>query len=280
MESLDSRSIFDATGRVSSKHKNYFPIYDNLFKEFSGRDITLVEIGVQNGGSLLMWKKILGPNARIIGVDLNPVAANLEVDGVKIIIGDQASESFWERFFEEIGDVDIVIDDGGHTYEQQIVTTHACLPRIRDGGMIIIEDTHTSYMKGFGYPSPYSFIEWAKHLVDRINARFPGVETLAGEETRLIHSIRFFESLVCLEINRQLCINNEPVFSKGLSLDANDFRYANIKEKFSILFNPEAPTGLQIKDKGLWAGLKRAIGKRVIKIYRSSSNRSLRHFFK
>lgn len=277
---LDTMKIFQSTGRASSKHKNYFPVYDRLFSPYVGRDLTLVEIGVQSGGSLLMWREFFGPKARIIGVDLNPTALALETDGFEVFIGDQASEAFWAEFFLKVGDVDIVIDDGGHTYEQQIVTTTECLPRIRDGGMILVEDTHTSFMHGFGHPSPFSYIQWAKRLVDVVNARFPEADAPTGTESQIVHSIEFFESMVCLKIDRELCVENAPLISNGVSLDANDFRYAAIKEKYPKLFEPEAPVGHQPKDSGLLPSIKRAIGKRVIRMERAAANRGLSRFFK
>ena len=227
-----------------------------------------------------MWRELFGAEARIIGIDLNPTALGLEADGFEIFIGDQASEAFWAEFFLKVGDVDIVIDDGGHTYEQQIVTTRACLPRIRDGGMILVEDTHTSFMRGFGYPSPYSFIQWAKRLIDIVHSRFPGTAAPQGIEGNLVHSIEFFESMVCLKVQRQLCFENQPLISNGSSLNANDFRYATIKKKYPGLFEPEAATGIIPRQPGLIAGLRRAIGKRVIRFERATANRNLDRFFK
>ena len=58
--------------------------------------------------------------------------------------------------------VEIVLDDGGHTNEQQILTAVNCISNINDKGILVTEDTHTSYQMKFGNPSKYSFIEWAK----------------------------------------------------------------------------------------------------------------------
>ena len=58
----------------SVKHGNYFEIYEELFSEYIGKKITFVEVGILSGGSLFMWRDYFGENARIIGVELNPVA--------------------------------------------------------------------------------------------------------------------------------------------------------------------------------------------------------------
>ena len=69
MKSIDA---YDSRPYSSSKHSSYFQVYDQLFTGFIGKPITFVEIDVANVGSLFMWREFFGPNARIIGIDLNP----------------------------------------------------------------------------------------------------------------------------------------------------------------------------------------------------------------
>jgi len=146
----------------SVKHKNYFSIYEELFSGYVGKKVTFVEIGVLSGGSLFMWKNFLGDKARIIGIELNPVAKKWEKHGFEIFIGDQGSGIFWKNFFEKVGKVDIVLDDGSHTYKDQIVTVKECVPFINNGGKMVTEDTHSSYQKKFGYPDKYNFTNFSK----------------------------------------------------------------------------------------------------------------------
>ena len=54
----DSFKSFETSKYFSTKHKNYFKIYDHIFKKYIGKKIILVEIGVLSGGSLFMWKGI------------------------------------------------------------------------------------------------------------------------------------------------------------------------------------------------------------------------------
>lgn len=147
---ISSYSSYKKSPYKSIKHSTYFPVYDRLFAQFAGKEITFVEVGVLNGGSLFMWRDFFGPKARIIGIDLNPDAKRWERDGFEIHIGSQSDPDFWNTVFAEIGEVDILLDDGGHTFEQQIVTVESALPHIKDGGLLVVEDTHTSYMKEFG----------------------------------------------------------------------------------------------------------------------------------
>ena len=148
-----------------------------------------------------MWREYLGPQARIIGIDLNPEMKQLEADGFHIEIGDQASPAFWRNFFTKVGSIDVLLDDGGHSNEQQIVTVYCALDHIRDGGVILIEDVHASYLERFGNPSPRSFVNWCKNQIDMINQRFDEVEKLSlnplAEQFRdFVHSISFMIQLL------------------------------------------------------------------------------------
>jgi len=196
-----SYQAYMASPYKSIKHSTYFHVYDELFSRYRGKEIVFVEIGVFGGGSLFMWRNFLGPKARIIGVDLNPEAKNLEKHGFEIHIGSQSDEAFWSEFVGRVGRMDVVLDDGGHTYLQQIATTEMLLPHINDGGMLVVEDTHTSYMDGFG-PRKYSFLNYVKHLLDSINYRFSGIDSVKSDKR--IFSIQSFESIVafCIDTNK------------------------------------------------------------------------------
>ena len=109
---------------------------------------------------------------------------NGKKNGFEIFIGNQSDPKFWKNFIKEVGKIDILLDDGGHTYEQQILTTEYLLENINDGGLLVVEDTHTSYMNGFGLKQ-YSFIEYVKKLIDKINHRFDHFEKDQTEKSLL-----------------------------------------------------------------------------------------------
>ena len=52
----ETLKLFNESNCYSIKHKKYFKIYDEIFSFYKGKNITFVEIGVFNGGSLSMWK--------------------------------------------------------------------------------------------------------------------------------------------------------------------------------------------------------------------------------
>lgn len=212
--------------RASFKHSTYFPVYDRLFSHWVGRTFTFVEVGVFNGGSLLMWRDYFGPGARIIGVDFNPNARKLEADGFEIFVGNQADPAFWQEVIDRIGPIDVLLDDGGHTFEQQIVTVDSVLPAVRDGGLIVVEDTHTSYQADFGGPSGRSFVSWAKSVADGINHRFSDFPDRPREVT--IFSVAFYESIVAFEIDRLLATApSVPTQNRPMEGPVRDFRYAD-----------------------------------------------------
>ncbi|MGO4120540.1 hypothetical protein [Arthrobacter sp. YAF16] len=225
VHSSRARACYDAAPFLSLKHTTYFSVYDHLFSRFVGKAPVIVEVGVLNGGSLYMWREFFGPDARIIGVDLNPEAVWLREEGFEIHIGDQSDPQFWEEFFRQVGDVDIFLDDGGHTYPQQIVTAASALDHIRNEGLLVVEDTHTSYMTEFGGPSNTSFVSWALNLVHGVNHRFSAFVEDHDPELR-VWTVQFFESIVAFHVDRPLAtVVSQSTMNDGEGRDAQDFRY-------------------------------------------------------
>jgi len=223
----DTGSLFSYMKSVflSIKHNSYFQVYDDIFSKFCGKDITFVEIGVLNGGSLFMWRDFFGPSVRIIGIDLNPEAKRWESEGFEIFIGSQSDPKFRKEFFSEVGDVDLILDDGGHTNEQQIVTTNCCIEHINNGGVLAIEDTHASYMSDFGNPSRFSFMAYAKYIVDVINSRFSGLKNYNNVFIKSVYSVHFNESFVIFNMDRNRCFSSKPTSNDGISFEAEDVRH-------------------------------------------------------
>ena len=218
-------SLFKKSKFHSIKLEKYFQVYDYLFSKYINKKIIFVEIGILNGGSLQIWKKFFGKKARIIGIDLNPKCKKFEEKGIEVFIGDQSNPKFWKYFFRKVGKVDIILDDGGHTNSQQILTTISCVPNINDNGMLIIEDTHTSYMKEFNNPNRYSFINFVKKCIDDINFTFPNLNSFNYSLNKYIFSIQAFESIVCFYISRKRSYVNKIINNKKFSYENKDFRY-------------------------------------------------------
>lgn len=179
-----------------------------------------------------MWRDFFGPEARIIGIDLNPSAKKWEEHGFEIFIGSQEDEVFWRDFVRAVGPVDILLDDGGHTYLQQAVTVALMLPEIKDGGILMVEDVHTSFMKGFGRKK-FSFFNYSLQIVRQINQRFSAFSGASGPPN--VWSVEFYESFVIFHANR---VNTElvsfPTDNGGAHDLAHDFRHSghSVSEMF------------------------------------------------
>lgn len=224
-----------AAQHPSIKHSSYFQVYQEVLEKYRNRSITFVEIGVLDGGSLFMWRKFFGDAARIIGIDLNPDAMKWAEAGFEIFIGSQEDSKFWQSFFDSVGSVDVVLDDGGHSNSQQIITAHSVLPHIRDGGTLLVEDVHASYMRDFGNPSRYSFISYSKKAIDRINSRsslLPWLRQNNNNKIRdLVYSCTFYESIVCFHVDRTKCFISEPTINTDIEPRSRDFRYEKYKAR-------------------------------------------------
>ena len=213
---------------TSLKCDTYFQAYEEMFNKYIGKEVTFVEVGVLHGGSLFMWREYFGKKARIIGIDLNPNAKELEKHGFEIYIGSQSDKVFWKNFFSKVGKIDILLDDGGHGNMQQIVTLSEAIDNTKDDGIIVTEDMHTSYMKKFGNPSRNSFVNYTKYLIDVINSRFPEAKIKSNNFSKKIYSISFYESIVAIRIDSKKSIistvlkNNENEMFEAIDLRTTD----------------------------------------------------------
>jgi cephalosporin hydroxylase len=198
------RAYFEANeGRLIHKWMHYFNIYDRHFAPFRGQPVNVLEFGVSHGGSLQMWKNYFGPRARITGVDIMPKCATLAEDRIDIVIGDQEDRTFLRSLARKLGSVDVLIEDGGHTAAQQINTFEEFWPCITDGGVLLVEDLHTSYWEryGGGYKRPGTFIEYAKDLIDQQHAWHSREKDkfAVDDYTRTIRGMHVYDSIIVFD---------------------------------------------------------------------------------
>jgi hypothetical protein len=193
------------------KWHHYFKIYDRHFKQFIGKNPKILEIGVSRGGSLEMWNHYFDNKCTIYGIDVNSecltVPEQLQLTNVHISIGDQENRDFWKDYLKDKPKFDIVIDDGGHTMNQQIVTYEEIYDQISDNGVYLCEDLHTSYWNewGGGLNEKQTFIEYSKNFIDMINfyhiRNHSSVEevNLSKKFRQITNSIHYYDSIIVLE---------------------------------------------------------------------------------
>ncbi len=188
--------------RMIHKWDHYFDIYERHFSRFRNKEIVILEIGVSHGGSLQMWKEYFGVKAKIYGIDIDPKCKDLEEEQVQIFIGSQSDRNFLKEVKSKIPAIDILIDDGGHTMNQQIASFEELFDKVKSNGVYLCEDIHTSYILKFGggYKRKGTFIEYSKNFIDYLNAYHSRQKTLeVSSFTKTVDSIHYYDSIVVVE---------------------------------------------------------------------------------
>ena len=129
-------------GRLIDKWTHYFPIYQRHFERFQDKPVRILEIGVSHGGSLQFWKEYFGPQAHILGLDINIDCIGLAEPQIHVISGDQANPDHLAKI-AALGPFDIVIDDGSHYTADQEASFKALWGVT--SGVYLIEDCHSGY---------------------------------------------------------------------------------------------------------------------------------------
>jgi cephalosporin hydroxylase len=129
------------TGRYNTdkgtSHSYIEEYYHKIFKPLKGQECKILEVGIFKGGSLKLWRDYLGKGADIYGIDNSHHTAIKAVEGCIIVLGDAYDPQISNMIPREL---DIAIDDGLHTLwaHKRFIELYA--PKIKKGGVLIIED--------------------------------------------------------------------------------------------------------------------------------------------
>lgn len=106
----------------------------------------ILEFGVFHGASIRYLHNRY-PSAQIVGCDILPIQADWPVsDGIRYVRLDQGNKQELEQLFiEHPGPFDLIIEDGSHRPEHQRNCLVTSVSHLRDGGIYILEDLHTSH---------------------------------------------------------------------------------------------------------------------------------------
>jgi hypothetical protein len=189
-------------GRPVVKSDHFAEAYQRHLARFQGQPVTVLEIGIDRGGSLQLWKSYFGEQARIYGIDIDPACSEFAEDRIEILIGDQGDRAFLEHVAATLPTIDVLIDDGGHTMDQQRITFEVLYPKLSARGIYACEDAASSYWAKYGgsYRRPGTFIEDMKDRIDELNGWYgeaPGHEPT--EFTRTTASLHFYSGLIIVE---------------------------------------------------------------------------------
>jgi hypothetical protein len=212
--------------RRIDKWHHYFEIYERHLARLRASSPTLLEIGVQGGGSLEMWRHYFGHSAHIYGMDIDPAVQRHEDIATKIFIGDQANPAFLRDVLAQTGPLDLVIDDGGHTANQQITSFETIYPTLAENGIYLVEDTHTSLWGGryMDRADGQSFLQYATSRCAELmdwTGKVANFQALGNRQTaqaltpsaslfcRTTKSISFYDSVIVFERGRRLVPSRE-----------------------------------------------------------------------
>lgn len=194
-KNLDKRSI---------KWDNYFEIYERYFRKFVGQDPQVLEIGIAEGGSLELWSKYFR-NGQIWGVDIDQkcLEYKYEQSNIRLIFGDQSNPDFWDWFMKDSPKFDVIVDDGSHINEHQVLSLLKLFPRLKEGGIYMIEDTHTSYWEQWGgaLHKKDTCVEFSKGLVDLLHKQHVQAEAPKAlvDIFNNLKSVTYYNSVIVLE---------------------------------------------------------------------------------
>jgi predicted O-methyltransferase YrrM len=132
-------------GTDKASDHSYDNFYAESFESYLNKKTTILEIGVQYGGSSLLWHDYL-PQSQLVLVDIkNQVNEYIfssmnperyvfyEIDAFKDENLKFLSDTYPEGF-------DIIVEDGPHSLDSQIYTLQNYLPLLKENGILIIED--------------------------------------------------------------------------------------------------------------------------------------------
>ena len=132
----------------TSKNKTGFiPIYEHFLDSLREKEINILEIGVDKGDSLRLWRDYFS-KAKICGIDI--VKKDFSINNVEILCGDQSDYNFLSEIVKKYGKFDVIIDDGSHVSKHIISSFNYLFDYLNENGLYIIEDLQTSYIPRFG----------------------------------------------------------------------------------------------------------------------------------
>ena len=128
----------------------YTLFYDGLFKNKKDENLKVAEIGILDGGSLLMWQKYF-TNSEIYGFEYNNDLINnfkekFDNDRITLANIDVTNKDSIINSFSDLNMMyDVIIEDTTHQFEDQIRVIENIYQYLKPGGVLIIEDIFKSY---------------------------------------------------------------------------------------------------------------------------------------
>ena len=202
---LDEIGLRHGTDK-SSRHHDYLKVYEPLFAPLRDKPLTILEIGVLNGASLRTWREYF-PAAHIVGADIDPLARLFRGPRVDVEYMDQSNLEDLIRVGAKHQPFDLIIEDGSHIWDHQILTLRTLFPFLRAGGFYVVEDLQTNYgemvqdYRGMASESCVEFLKrWLDYLVaDNMLSLQTVEDAFLRTYGRAARSISFYKRMCVIE---------------------------------------------------------------------------------
>ncbi len=149
---LDGLAKKHGTDKGSSWH-NYTKYYAKYFSPLKDKPIKLLEIGLERGASARMWEEYFPlANLHFIDIVADSISNFMKNASPRshCHLANQSDKASLSHFLTQAGsNFDIIIDDGGHSVQEQITSFEVLFPHVKSGGIYVIEDLFTSYLKNY-----------------------------------------------------------------------------------------------------------------------------------
>lgn len=146
---------------------HYLEQYDPIFQPWLDKNITILEVGVKKGGSVLLWKDYF-PTAQIVGIDISLPKEFAQTERIRLFEGDQADTKFLSDVATQTAPegFDIIIDDASHLGELTKTTFwHLFDNHLKPNGLYVIEDWGTGYWEDWPDGKHLDFQQYSKKRI-------------------------------------------------------------------------------------------------------------------
>ncbi|MEL7217983.1 MAG: class I SAM-dependent methyltransferase, partial [Pseudomonadota bacterium] len=199
--------------------------YSQLFANYRERRVRILEIGIQNGGSLEVWSKYFPNAVAIVGCDIDEKCRDLVYDDprISVIVGDANDPKIFAQVCEISDTFDIIIDDGSHISGDIVRAFSRFFPIVSPGGVFVAEDLHCSYWSAFegGLEDPASALSFFRRLADLTNKEHWGGPLSAADSLSFFadrHGCTFDE-MPLLGVSQVAFFNSLAVVHRGTPED-------------------------------------------------------------
>lgn len=207
-DSLEALASYLSCDKRKGDGHGYVKYYTELFESFRDSEVNLLEIGIAKGRSQVMWSFYF-QNGTINCLDIDDQAPYFTcrdqnagkgaMSRIKPVIMDQSDAVALTAYAQKHGPFDIVIDDGSHKPEHQIVSFESLIGYTTK--YYVIEDLHPYYAE-----RGHKTVQHFQGIVDRLLNRFGGIKRCGDIDSfpkdHRIESVTFVPNAIIVRLRQ------------------------------------------------------------------------------